>query len=103
MAKEPEFSIDNVVRMTYRLLNTHPEMFSVERLHINTAGLYHPDTKQIRINYRHDILSVLIHEVMHHYYPEWSEQRILSAEKFIMNHLSQRRAINLLKRLASIL
>lgn len=77
-------------------------MFRLERLHINVAGLYHDD-ERIEISYRHDILSVLIHEVLHHYYPSWPEKRVLSAEKFIMDHLSRRRAVNILKKLASIL
>lgn len=95
--------MDSIIRQTYHLLNNRPEMFTLEKLHINTAGLYHTESKRIVINYRTDILSVLIHEVLHHYYPNWSEQRVLNAERFVMNHISKRRAINILKKFASIL
>ena len=103
MTSEPEFSIDSIIRRTYRLLRTRPEMFRLDRLKRGYAGLYWPDEQQIELSYRHDILSTLFHEVLHHLYPSWPEKRILSAESFIMRHISQRRAINILKRFAAIL
>ncbi len=103
MNKEPTFTVDNIVRWTYKLLRERPEMFKLEKLHINTAGLYHTVSQRIVINYRADILSVLIHEVLHHLYPNWPERKVLNGESFIMKHMSQRTAITILKRFANIL
>jgi len=78
-------------------------MFAVDKLHIKVAGLYYTESKRIVVSYRHDILSVLFHEVLHHFYPNWPETRILAAEKFIMDHISRRSAIKILKAFVSIL
>ena len=98
-----DFSIDSVIRRTYRLIRERPEMFTVDRLHVKIAGLYFTESERIVVSYRHDILSALFHEVLHHLYPDWSEQRVLSGERFIMDHISRRRAINVLKAFVSIL
>lgn len=95
-----EIDIDQMIKKTYWLLNNRPEIFRVEKIR-GTAGIC--DGGTITINYKHDILSTLFHEVFHYYYPDWSETKVLYNESYIINNISKRRAVNVLKKFASIL
>lgn len=97
---KPEIDIDQITRKTYWLLNKKPEIFRVEKIR-GTAGIC--DGGTISINYKHDILSTLFHEVLHYYHPNWSETKVLCNESYIINNIGKRRAVNVLKKFASIL
>ncbi len=51
----------------------------------------------IKIDYRKEFIPTLIHECIHYLKPEWSESKVLYAEKRIVNYLTARQVIKLLK------
>jgi len=63
----------------------------------NVVGNYDPDTSIIKIDYRRDMLSTLIHEVLHHWHPDWCETKVLQHESLIINALSQRQIKNIIR------
>lgn len=93
-------NIDSFIRKIYRLLDTKPEIFSIKDLGDKTAG---ECDEEIRIHFKHDVISTLVHEVIHYLHPDWSERAVLSAEKYIMNNISPKRATNILKKFTKTL
>ena len=91
------------VRKIYRLMDTRPEIFKVKDLGNGTAGHCMDDGSEIAVHYKHDLLSTLIHEVVHYYYPGWSERKVLRTEKYIINNITARQATNILKRFTQTL
>ena len=51
----------------------------------------------------YNIISSIIHESCHHWYPNWCETDIEEAEKNIVNQLSVRQIKNIIKKFARIL
>lgn len=96
-------NIDPFIRKMYRLLETKPEIFKIKDLGKKTAGHCLDDGSEIALHYKHDIISTLIHEVIHYLHPDWSEKTVLAAEKYIINHISPRRAANIVKKLSQAL
>ena len=43
------------------------------------------DGSEIALHYKHDVISTLVHEVIHYYHPDWSEKAVLGAEKYIID------------------
>lgn len=62
----------------------------------DTLGLCHFDKKCIEINPKSDMLSTLLHEMLHSINPEWSEEKVLQQEAIIMKQLSHRQMANLM-------
>lgn len=74
--------------------------------HIFYAQIVYPtndEAAMVTLDYRRDILSCLIHEVLHFYYPEWSEKKVLRMESKMVNAISIRQARNILKALAKVI
>lgn len=84
-------------------MDEKPEIFKVRNLGKGTAGHCMTDGSEIALHYKHDLISTLIHEVIHYYHPTWSERAVLNAEKYIIDNISARRATNILKRFSQIL
>jgi hypothetical protein len=61
----------------------------------DTAGLCHFDQKLIELNPHEDILSTLVHEMLHSIYPEWKEKKVVAHENLIMQKLSHKQMANL--------
>jgi len=51
-------------------------------------GEYDGETDHIALDYRKDLLSTLVHEYLHKWYPEKSETWVLNNERTIVNALS---------------
>jgi beta-galactosidase GanA len=64
---------------------------------------FEDDTAHVKLDFRRDIISTLIHEFLHHIHPEWSESDILRAESRLINSLSERQVRNIIKRFAEAL
>jgi len=101
MKKTKKYSrfISNYLSKLYKLLN-EPYIFSIKKL--NKLQGY-CDSDEICIDYRKDILSTLIHEVLHYYYPNWSETKVLNEERKIINYLTIKQVKNILRRFTSII
>lgn len=104
---EPYVTHKHFVRKLYCLLDTRPEIFKVNKLKGYTAG--HCFVKpihgvdKIEVDPKYDVISVLIHEVIHFYYHDWSEEEVLWHEAYYIKVMSARQLRNILKRFASIL
>ena len=61
------------------------------------AGLCSPDTNRIVIDYRTEVIAVLIHELLHAFHPEWCESKVERMERALINQLSQCQMRRLLK------
>ena len=96
-------NIDAFIRKMYRLLKEKPHIFKIKDLGHKTAGHCMDDGSEIALHYKHDVISTLVHEVIHYLHPDWSEKAVLGAEKYIMNNITPRRATNILKRLTNTL
>jgi len=81
----------------YKQIREHSKDIRFEKLYSNTVGSYDSKTKQIIVDYRRDILSTLIHEVLHHWHPDWCETKVLQHESLIINSLSQRQIKNIIR------
>jgi hypothetical protein len=51
----------------------------------------------IKIDYRKEFIPTLIHECIHYLYPDWPETKVLYMEKRVINILSSRQVVSLLK------
>lgn len=95
------------MRKIYTLLREKPQIFKVKKLKGYVAG--HCFTKErngfdrIEIHPKHEVISVLIHEVLHYCYPEWDEDVVLWHEAYFIKVLSARQLTNILKKFASTL
>lgn len=55
---------------------------------------------QLHLDPRDNIISTLIHEALHYFYPEASESWVLRMESKIIHSLSERQVRNIIRRLA---
>lgn len=62
-----------------------PNFFSLRKMR-GVVGLCHDD--MLEFDYRKDIIPTMFHECIHFIYPEWSETKVLIAEKRLINHIS---------------
>jgi len=81
----------------YNLLRNHSDHIYFKKLYSNVYGQYNDQTQDITIDFRRDIISTLVHEALHHWYPDWSETKVLKHESLIMNALSARQIKNILR------
>jgi hypothetical protein len=51
----------------------------------------------IVLDYRRDLVSTMIHECLHYLEQDWSEAKILYAEKRIINSINKKQIITLIK------
>lgn len=54
-------------------------------------------TNEIRIDWESEIIPVLVHELLHVFFPQWSETRVRKETREIQRSLTPRQALNLLK------
>ncbi len=66
-------------------------------------GLYDYSNDEITLDFRREIISTYIHEIVHKFYPDASETFVLNMEHKIMNNLSVRQIKNIIKRFAEAL
>jgi len=59
-------------------------------------GEYDPDTDEITLDYRNDLVPTLIHEYLHKWNPDKCETWILEQERIIINALSKRQIIRII-------
>ena len=85
----------------YRLFRTAPEIFILKKLRYE--GDYNPDTDVIRIDYRKEFVSTLVHEVLHYLYPKWTEWEVIHEERRIMNSLTLIQVKHILKKFSHLL
>lgn len=92
-----------ITRRLYYLLRNHHNWISFKKLR-GASGLYEAggggEDVSITLDHRKEIIPTLIHEALHHWYPDWSESTVERHETQIANALSTRQIKNILKVLA---
>ena len=93
-----------VTKRLHDLLKTHPNWIVIKKLK-GICGLYEAEGKKvtITIDHRKEIIPSLIHEALHHWYPDWSESRVEKHERLIVNALTPSQAKHLIISLANVL
>jgi hypothetical protein len=59
-------------------------------------GFCWPGADVIQMNPQGQILSTLVHEMIHDIHPSWEEEKVLAHERVIMTQLSHRQMANLM-------
>jgi len=81
-------------RQVYRRLKNESFMVKFMRQK-GVAGKCYPGINWIELNPSEDVLSTLVHEMLHDIYPDWTEKKVLKMENLLMNKLSHKQMINL--------
>ena len=100
-------------RRAYRFLREHPEKVEIAKIRerardkdgkgfVPVAGKCTVD-KEISLDYRKDLISTLVHELLHAFHPDWAETTVLREESALINQLSSRQVKNLIKAFAEVL
>jgi hypothetical protein len=75
-----------------------PEFFSIRKMR-GFMGLCYDDL--IEFDYRKDIIPTMFHECIHFLYPEWSETKVATAEKRLINHITPLQTALFLKEISN--
>ena len=97
--------VNRYTRKLYRFLDEgHRIDFKKMRNYVGElkTGPYlelHEGPAQITLDHRMDVISTLIHESLHRFYPFATEEWICDMEKKIVNKITNRQVKNIIKRL----
>ena len=83
----------------YKFLREDSDKIILKKLRGSVLGTYDPDSEKITIDYREDAVATLIHELLHHWHPDWSESKVVQWEKAVVNSLSVKQFKNLMQAL----
>jgi hypothetical protein len=100
MTFQTKDAVNRFTRKLYRFLDDgHKVEFRRMR---TTRGLIftHEYPTRVSLDPRDNIISTLIHEALHYFYPEASETWVLRMESKIIHSLSERQIRNIIRRLA---
>ena len=86
----------------YKILKTKPDIFVLQKLR-NCQGECDWTEDTIKVDYRQEMLSTIVHEMLHYFHPNWSETHVLREEIKIMNALSLCQVKNILRRFVQFL
>ena len=87
----------------YTIFKTKPCVFVLKKMRIQGDYDYIEDEDVISIDFRKELISTLIHEVLHHIHPTWKEQQVKREEHKIMNSVSVQQVKHILKRFVQTL
>jgi len=105
-------------RRALRFMRNHPNELSLDKIpgevvsskkykrkyRIDLHGLWNDDASEtIIVDYRYHLIPALIHELLHEFHPNWTEQRVLQYERWVVRGLSKKQIVNLLKQFADCL
>jgi len=85
----------SVTHRLYEELRSNSNHVIIRKLH-GGQGLYNYQTEDIVVDYRRTMISTLIHEYLHKWYPDKCETWVLDQERIIMNNLSTRQIKNII-------
>ena len=90
---------DYLLRRIYKLLRDENVTLGLQKLKKPYVGIAFPWSKEMAIDPRCEVLSVVVHECLHLLYEDARERKILAMEKGIMNNMTVRQFINLYMRI----
>lgn len=85
-----------ITRKIYAILRNYPGEIILKRMR-GRWGLYEYKTHTMSLDYRRAMIPTLIHECLHHWHPEWSETKVEEEESKIVNSLSPRQILNIMR------
>ena len=92
--------VNRFTRKLYRFLDEGHE-FKFRKMKYLRGHVYtHNFPTEVHLDFRENIISTLIHEALHYFYPDASETWVLTMEKRIVNQLTDRQVRNILRRWA---
>lgn len=95
--------VNKFTRKLYRFLGNghkvHIKLMTDNRGEI----LYELNPTHIHLDPRDELVPTLIHEALHYFHPEASEEWVLRMEKKIVSKLSERQMRNIIRRLANLI
>lgn len=104
--KRISFSKNDIYHITSRIYSMiqNNEKIILKKLH-NTSlnGYYDEGTDEIVLDYRKELLPTFIHEVLHKWHKNWTEKMVRSAERKIINNLTQKQIKHIITALAEII
>jgi hypothetical protein len=80
----------------YQLCKETPDIFVFKKLK-NCEGLCDYVEETLFIDYRKELLPIIIHETLHYFHPDWCESQILKNERLIINKVTTRQFKKILK------
>ena len=97
-----EVNMSYFLSRLYHDLRMNPEIFKICKLKKSTV---HGDCdfETLRLDYRKDLYSTLVHEYLHYMFPDMTEREVMKEEKRIMNKMSIRQIKNMIKTFTAIL
>ena len=95
--KKRKLETSRFIKRLHRFLRVNSDLIFFKKLAGGVYGFYDYGTSEITIDHRREIIPTLIHEFLHHIYPDWSETRVKNEECRIINSLSARQFKNLLR------
>jgi len=87
------------IRQLNSFLKNQGDNVILKKLH-GREGYYDPPTEEVVVDYRKEFLSTLVHEVLHHLHPDWSESKVINKEHELMNTISVRQCKNMIVMIA---
>lgn len=93
---EPIVTTKTFIRRLHVFLRDKSHIIELKKLH-GASGKCHEVVEKIDIDYRNEMLSTLIHEVIHFYW-SWSETDVLWHEKYYMDKITVRQVKTILKK-----
>ena len=101
--KAKQYNLYGVSHKVYKTIREDPQAIIIRKIRRPVVGVCDYENDTISIDYRGEILSTLIHECLHKWYPDKSEGWVISQEKKIMNNITQKQAKNLLRALLMVI
>lgn len=98
--KRQIYAITNKIN---KFLEKEPNNICFKKLKHSVEGIYESDSYhhyQIFIDPRRDIIPTLIHELLHHWHPDWCEAKVRREERKIVSALTVTQMKNMIKKLA---
>lgn len=86
-------------RKIYDEIDSGTHKFHLKKLK-EDRGYYDCFTQDITLDYRNQIIPTIIHELLHHIHPEWSEPQVLQMESYLINNLTENQIKTIIKKFA---
>ena len=89
-----------ITNRIYQFLKENPDYLCFKKYRGNIEGMYEPDTNMICVDPRKDIVPTLIHELLHHWHPDWCETAVEKETQHIVSNLTIDQIKNIIRRIA---
>jgi hypothetical protein len=84
-------------KVKYHAISGNHKLCDEQEVSRTATGFIDEDIKIIWVDYREEILAILIHECLHIIYPDASENKIMRPERHVMRHMSRIQAVRLIR------